>query len=440
MSRSLSLLLWGAMAALTLGLLARNILAIPVLSPLDPNEGWNAAHALSLLRGQALYPSPQSLMVNNYPPLSFYLVAAITGLTGDAVIAGRILALLAFLAAGTGLVFLMRQMGGGRFGQICAALFFATNLLITSDYVAMADPQLLGHALQLAALFLLLNRRICPAALVFAASLFVKHNLLALPLASLIWLWMQDRHNGWRFAATGIAAVAAGLIVFQLSYGVSLATVLSSPRLTSLSNVALAVPHLWWAPLPLATLAVVRAPWKGFCFLYAGLALLLGLVFSAGDGVDANAFFDLVIACALAIGLVANVTPFRAALCALPLPLFLAFHFHDNNFFFTRDFRQQSARNIAFLASRPGPALCEQLSLCLWAGKGAAVDVFNAGEQIKIGARDPAPLIRMITAHHFAVLQLEDLGALGTEVRAAIARNYRRHHSDDNGTFFTPAF
>ena len=31
-------------------------------------------------------------MVNNYPPLSFYLVGALARLTGDAVIAGRILA------------------------------------------------------------------------------------------------------------------------------------------------------------------------------------------------------------------------------------------------------------------------------------------------------------------------------------------------------------
>src|SRR5437868_11040222 len=67
-------LLWGVLALLTLTLLARNVLAIPVLAPLDPNEGWNAAHALALLAGHGLYPPPQSLMVNNYPPLSFYLV------------------------------------------------------------------------------------------------------------------------------------------------------------------------------------------------------------------------------------------------------------------------------------------------------------------------------------------------------------------------------
>src|ERR1700685_4069349 len=47
-------LVWGAIAAMTLvtlALLARNILTIWVNVPLDPNEGWNGAHALALLAG-----------------------------------------------------------------------------------------------------------------------------------------------------------------------------------------------------------------------------------------------------------------------------------------------------------------------------------------------------------------------------------------------------
>jgi hypothetical protein len=164
----------------------------------------------------------------------------------------------------------------------------------------------------------------------------------------------------------------------------------------------------------------------------------VGLAFSAGDGVDVNIFFDVCVACALALGLVAETNSTRAALCALPLPLMLIAGFHDNNFFFTPAFRSVSARDIAFLKSHPGPALCDQLSLCLWAGKDAQVDVFNTGEQIKTGARDPAALTRLIAARHFAVLQLQDLDGLGP-VRGTIERYYRADHSDDNGTFFTPA-
>ena len=122
----------------------------------------------------------------------------------------------------------------------------------------------------------------------------------------------------------------------------------------------------------------------------------------------------------------------------MPLLIFLAVTFPNNNFFFTRAFAQSSAGDIAFLQSRPGPALCDQLSLCLWAGKGAQVDVFNVGEAIKAGARDPSPLVAMIASRHFAAIQLVDMDGLGPDARRAIAKNYRADHSDDNGAFLVP--
>jgi hypothetical protein len=429
-----------ALALAALPLLARNILAIPLHVPLDPNEGWNAAHALAVMAGQPLYPPPDSLMVNNYPPLSFYLVSALTRLTGDAVTAGRVLSLLSFLGVCGGIALVVRQMGCGTRGRLFAALFFAAILLIGSDYVGMADFQLTGHAIQLAALLLLLRGQTIAAALAFAASLFLKHNMLALPLAAAAWLLWQDRRAGLRFIACGIAAGLLGLVLFHLAYGVSLLSQLASPRLVSLANVRIAVAQLWWAVLPLAALFTLRGPWKNFCVLYAAAALTLGLVFAAGDGVDANAFFDLAIACALALGLASQSgsTCPLAACSAAPLLLFLVFHWTDNNFFFTRDFAAQSARDITFLKSRPGPALCDQLSLCLWAGKAAEVDVFNIGEAIKTGARDPAPLAGMIRARRFSVLQIQDLDVLGPKVRTEIAQNYRADHSDDNGSFWVP--
>jgi hypothetical protein len=337
-----------------------------------------------------------------------------------------------------GIALVLRPMECGGRARLFAVLFFAAMLLIASDYVGMDDPQLAGHAVQLAALLLILRGNGIVAALAFAASLFLKHNLLALPSAAGAWLLWQDRQAGLRFMLCGIAAMSFGLLLFRLFYGVSLPAELASPRLIFPANTRFAVMHLWWAALPLAALFTLRGPWKDFCRIYAAAALTVGLVFSAGDGVDANGFFDLAIACALTLGLALERAPALAALSAVPLPLFLAFNFSDNNFFFTRDFAGQSARDIAFLKSRPGPVLCDQLSLCLWAGKGAEVDVFNVGEEIKTGARDPAPLAGMIAARHFAVLQLQDQDALGPRVRAAIEKQYRPDHSDDNGSFLVP--
>ena len=439
--RLFAAMIWSSVALLALAalpLLARNMLAIPLHVPLDPNEGWNAAHALAAMTGHGLYPSAQSLMVNNYPPLSFYLVGILARLTGDAIIAGRILSLVSFLAVCGGIALALRAMACTLRVRLFALLFFATVLLVASDYVGMDDPQLTGHAMQLGALLLLLHRHTRTAALVFAASLFLKHNLLALPLAAAAWLCWQDRRAGLVFAITGIAAALLGLILFRLAYGTDLLAQLSSPRLVSFGNMQLAVMHLWWAALPLAAIFLLRRPWKNFCAIYVVSALTLGLIFSAGDGVDANGFFDLAIALSFALGLALDRAPL-AALCALPLPLFLALHFAENNYFFTRDFADQSARDIAFLQSRSGPALCDQLSLCLWAGKPAELDVFNVGEAIRTNARSPAPLIELIRSRHFATIQLQDMDGLGPQVKDAIAKSYRVHHSDDNGSFLTYA-
>jgi hypothetical protein len=66
------------------------------------------------------------------------------------------------------------------------------------------------------------------------------------------------------------------------------------------------------------------------------------------------------------------------------------------------------------------------------------VDVFNIGEQIKTGMRNPAGLAKLVSERHFATIQLNDLDALGPQVRAAIAAHYRIHHGDDNGSFLIP--
>ena len=56
MTARLSAALWSATSLLVLALLVRNTAAITVLAPLDPNEGWNAAHTLLLLTTGTPYP------------------------------------------------------------------------------------------------------------------------------------------------------------------------------------------------------------------------------------------------------------------------------------------------------------------------------------------------------------------------------------------------
>ena len=92
--------LW--LACLTLALIALPILAdrlalLPLHVALNPNEGWNALHTEAWRHGRALYLDPSGPVLNNYPPLSFALVALLSRLTGDLIIAGRILSLVSLV-------------------------------------------------------------------------------------------------------------------------------------------------------------------------------------------------------------------------------------------------------------------------------------------------------------------------------------------------------
>src|SRR6185295_16458982 len=87
-----------ALASLALACLFGLLHVLTVLGlhvPFDPNEGWNAYFAQMAMRSGSPYPPDGGFLVNNYPPLSFYLVGAIGKLLGDNIVAGRIVSLLA---------------------------------------------------------------------------------------------------------------------------------------------------------------------------------------------------------------------------------------------------------------------------------------------------------------------------------------------------------
>ena len=97
-------------------------------------------------------------------------------------------------------------------------------------------------------------------------------------------------------------------------------------------------------------------------------------------------------------------------------------------------------RDIAFLQLHPGPAICENLTLCYWAGKDDPVDVFNLSEAFKTHARSDADLVRLIDSRHFGAVVLDSMTdfAFGPNVKAALLAHYRVSRDDDNGIFLEP--
>ncbi|HEY5239287.1 MAG TPA: glycosyltransferase family 39 protein [Rhizomicrobium sp.] len=435
----------------------RVVATIGLHVPLDPNEGWNAYHAMRAMSGAPLYPGAHSFLVNNYPPLSFYVVGTFGRALGDNIIAGRILSLLGFFATSAGIFVAARAMGCNRLESIFSALLFAACLFITSDYVGMDDPQLLGHALGMAGFLFLLRepgdwRALIASAFFFTSAIFIKHNLVALPLAMAIWLVLYDRRGASRFVFLGAAFLLVGFVLFYLHYGISLLAVLNSARVYSFVNlIANLREWLYWGSVSLIGVAFLlwfrrHDKYVVLCALYASVAIAIGAIFLGGDGVDVNAMFDADIALALSAGLLVNHFPARGVVPALlALPIVLVLWRNWDSEWREPDFwlhplateTGEAHRDIVFLKAQDGPALCEMLSLCYWAGKRAEVDVFNVGEQFLTGARSDSDLGRLVEQHYFRVLQFESLSpfALTPRIREAVEHNYRIDHTNDDGVF-----
>lgn len=113
-SRLTTWLLIAVLAGLAVALLYWPLTALFAHIPLSYNEGWNGFHSLRLRTGGSLYPPVDAATFINYPPLSFYLTAAIAGLTGDDIVAGRILALAALAITTLNVGLAARRLGAAR--------------------------------------------------------------------------------------------------------------------------------------------------------------------------------------------------------------------------------------------------------------------------------------------------------------------------------------
>jgi hypothetical protein len=94
--------------------------------------------------------------------------------------------------------------------------------------------------------------------------------------------------------------------------------------------------------------------------------------------------------------------------------------------------------DVAFLAAREGPALCDQPDLCYWAGKPFEVDWFNTGQRIRSGALDPDVLADLFEQEYFSVLLLKAISALPESVREQIQLHYHVVRRKPGWVFMVP--
>jgi hypothetical protein len=453
-------------AALSVALVVRTAHVVPLRIVVNYNEGWNAYHTADLMAGRPLYPDPAGVYLNNYPPLSFYIVAAATRAVGDPLIAGRVVSLLAFVAltallAGTAIV-----LGCGATEALFAAAVFALDLLLHTDYyVGADDPQLLALAVSAAAIAVVLpaprtSARLALAATLLVAAVFIKHNLFA-PIATAAWLLIVDRRSGWRLIGCTAALAAAAAGVSLLLFGRGFATGIMMPRLFTggklQSMAAVWLPR--WTVFLIAGGALARRL-RGderalFAILYAAVATAGGIVLLGGAGVYWNAMIEAQWALCLTAAVVLDrlkaaraavrrtVTAAYALAPAVSLALLVTVQWLSPRFWLDPRWHEAAtaAREIEFLRQHAGAALCEDLTLCFFAGKTAEADYFALSQLV---IRDPArarPVARRIEDRAYSVVLLDlppggrDVGA---EVTRALGAAYRTDHVSQWGMFLVP--
>jgi hypothetical protein len=434
--------------------LARIALTIPLRVPLDANEGWNAYHSVEAFAG-SLYAPPSPFFFNVYPPLSFYIVHAVASLTGDPIVAGRAIACVSFVALGILLSRAAGQMGCTRYEAAFGGVLFAASTLALSHYVGIDDPHFLGQAVVCAGLPFVLrephtNARLWTAGALMTTGIFIKHSIVALPLTAVAWLWWADPPAGRRLLTAGFVLATVSLAAGFFWYGPAFHEALVTSRGYSVA-VALRAVARWIIRVPVLIAALVllvrRCPRDRhviFCVCYVVTASVAGLLFLGGAGVDWNAMFESNWACALSAAVAVNrLTPAhapggggrrRVALCAafVAMPM-AAMALGAKRAWLAPDYwlrprveeTAAAARDVTVIAGRPGPAFCEDLALCFWAGKPPEVDVFNLQQRVRHDASAREALLRLVDDRHYGVVQLNEMAPLfGPAFLDALNRRY----------------
>lgn len=432
--------LLAAMFIVIAALMAAPVHRILLHVPGDSNEGWNAYHSVLALSGGVLYPPMDSLLSTNYPPLSFYIVGLVGRWIGDDIVAGRLISLVSLLCVALNVFRLTRLLGsGGFFAAFSAALFLLYIAINASAYVAMDDPQWLGHALITYGAVKFFDARSCSrplagilvSSLACVAGVLVKQNLIVLPLALFVWSALYDRRLLLPWTAVSLLAGLGAMVLGSAVYGTTmLQGIFLHQRVMSLRILEVNVSRFIMPLTPLAVYAVLlwaaarRERTSGFALIYAGIAGGLGLFFLTGHGCDVNIVFDLIIALCICAGLAgaraastvaSGHRPWVPAAIALAivsvwLPSFTE-AFEESAQSLREDGSQRDYDDlIAQIAASKGPVACEMLSLCYWAGRDFDIDAHNYLQKIRKGKVDPTLLRRRLDEGYYVYIQASPPG------------------------------
>ncbi len=420
-----------------LALLALYFLVWPVWRAQFPieiaeNEGWNAYHADAAMGVGVLYPSSDTLIVNNYPPLSFYVLGWLGKIFGDSLYVGRVVSLLSTIGLGALIARVALQLGcRGASAAVAGLWFIATMARSYNRFVGMNDPQITAQLVMLAAFSWFLARDKAgksaePPILLMVVAGFWKHNIIAMPATVLVWLWLRDGWRAWRPAAAGVAAAAIGLAICVALYGDVFITNLLTPRPYRIMRALGGIGRAQWVAPALAIWAYWawserKTVTARFTALYIGIAFAAFVVQWGGEDILDNAQFDLVIAAAIGLGVAFDrigatdlarrfgVAASRATVVLiLVVRLLASFRIEPFLILFDPAYRaefyvhaQAAREDAARVAAIPGPVACTLKVICRMAGKPYVWDDFRTDMLIYSGAAQGLDAPALVRQHGY---------------------------------------
>lgn len=417
-----------------LGALAAYYMVWPVWRAQYPleiwfTESWNAYHQDAAAAGLRLYPGADELVVNNYPPLSFYAIGWLGTLLGDNLFVGRAISIVGLLAIAVEIALAVRLLAGSLIaGSLGALWFIAIMAHNATSYVGANDPQIASLAIMGAGLVWFLARDRAgkapePALLLMVVAGFWKHNIIGIPLTAISWIIIaKGLRPALRPLLVSGAAAVAGLSACVAIFGPAFLDNLLTPRAYSWRHFLSQVGHLQWVALAL----MIWAAWAWsdrasraarFTALQIGCGLFACLLQWFGDGVYGNAEFDLIIAAAIGLGVaIAKIEtswlarrigsgPARdVVIILLIIRLVSSGRQESAQVLFEPAFRaslvaatQSQADLAARVAAMPGLVMCWKANLvCRQAGKAFVVDDFKTDQLLAKGAFTAPELGQML--------------------------------------------
>jgi len=440
------------------------------------SEGYALYEEVRAAGGQ-LYSAPPGYVADGYPPLFFYVVNGMAHVLGDPLIAGRLvatigLALTAVFLGAT--VFVMtRDWAAAIIGLL---LLLVSVARCAPDYAGVHDPQFVADGILLVGVFLFFARATprftVLSAILVATALFFKHSAVSFPVAILLVLAIKDRGRALVWTGWLAVATAAWIGFCYLAQGKYLVENLLAPRAVKSAMVTAALfLHVGKTiVLPLIAtglwLLIDRANlYRPYVAAAIGMACAYGLWITRYEGAWVNHWFDLILAVSIGACLAwARLRGFwietgrrREWLLGLfPLVVLVG-----DAVAMPRDIvslaeakkawaaeEAQFQADAEYLRNRPGGAICENLSICYFAGKHRDYDPYVARQRILGVPGGAETIVEALRAHRYSTVQIDaergDPLAATNRLRfpavfmQALLENYHVDRRGDERAFFVP--